>query len=162
MKRVIIVCVLFLSVFVSCSSDDDNSKPAPDSYILESIIGSWAYNTVKIDGTVYTYEHTEGCVKDLFQFYNEEGKVFEFEEDYVSNCDICADCAISSTNLKWELYGNVIDLYFGEQFITQYEILEVNTDIIRYKRIFDYDEDGDEDEIEITGVPYDPYDEFDD
>jgi hypothetical protein len=161
MSRIILVCILFLSVCVSCSNADDNSKPPPDAYILESIIGSWAYNTVKVDGIIYNYEYTEGCVKDLFQFYNVEGKVFEFEEGYVSNCEICAECAISSTNLRWELYGNVIDLYFGEQFITQYEILEVDANLIRYKRFFDYDEDGDEDEIEITGIPYDPYDEFD-
>ena len=159
MKYVFVL--LLAATFVSCASDDDNSKPAPDSYILEAIIGSWAYDTVTINGTFYEYEHTEGCVKDLFQFYNEEGKEFDFEEDYISNCDICAECAISSTNLEWELYGNMIDLYFGEQLVTQYEILEVNSSFIRYKRMFDYDEDGMEDEIIITGIPYDPYDEFD-
>lgn len=143
----------------SCSSDDIDEKPDP--YILKAIIGSWAYDTVTVNGDFYMYQHTEGCVKDMFQFYNEEGKIFEFEEDYVSNCAICAECAITSTNLKWELIGNKIDLYFGEQFIEQYEILEVNNSIIRYKRFFDFDEDGDEDEVEITGVPYDPYDEFD-
>jgi|GEM_PF-1343852 len=150
-----------LIILASCSSDDDGGKEAPDPYILEAIIGSWAYDTVTINGEFYTYGHTEGCVKDLFQFYNEEGKEFDFEEDYVSNCDICAECAITSTNLRWELIGDKIDLYFGEQLITQYEIIEVNNSLIRYKRFFDYDEDGEEDEIVITGIPYDPYDEFD-
>jgi hypothetical protein len=153
--------LLALVVFMSCSKDDDNSKPAPDPYILEAIIGSWAYDTVTVNGTFFLYEHTEGCVKDLFQFYNEEGKEFEFEEDYVLNCDNCADCALSSTNLRWDLYGNYIDLYFGEQLVTTLEILELNSTIIRYKRFFDIDEDGIEDELEITGIPYDPYDEFD-
>lgn len=157
MKRLLLI----LLVLMSCSSNDDDAKEAPDPYILQAIIGSWAYDTVKIDGEIYMYQHTEGCVKDLFQFYNEEGKEFDFEEDYISNCDICAECAISSTNLKWELYGNKVDLYFGEYFVTQFEILEVNPSLIKYKRFFDYDEDGDEDEIEITGIPYDPYGEFD-
>ena len=73
----------------------------------------------------------------------------------MSNCDICAECALTSTNLRWELIGNKIDLYFGEQYIAQYEILEVNSDLIRYKRFYDIDEDGNEDEIVITGIPYD-------
>ena len=149
-----------LIILASCSNDDDIDD-APDPYVLEAIIGSWAYDTVTINGEFYMYQHTEGCVKDMFQFYNEEGKLFDFEEDYVSNCDICAECAISSTNLKWELIGKKIDLYFGEQLVAQYEILEVSDSLIRYKRFFDVDEDGNEDEVEITGVPYDPYDEFD-
>ncbi|MFV9549829.1 hypothetical protein [Algibacter sp. PT7-4] len=157
-----LVIFLLAIIIISCSSDDGSkSKPKPDPYILNAIIGSWAYNTVTINGEMYNYQHTEGCTKDLFQFYNEEGKIFEFEEDYVSNCDICAQCAISSTNLQWELYDNIIHLYFGDQFIEEYEILEVNSNIIRYKRIFDYDEDGIDDDIEISGVPYDPYNEFD-
>ncbi len=151
-----ILCIILI---VSCSKDDNIESPDP--YILEAIIGSWAYDTVTINGDFYVYQHTEGCTKDLFQFYNEEGKEFDFEEDYISNCNNCAPCAISSTILKWELIGNKVNLYFGEQFITQYEILEVNQNIIRYKRYFDYDEDGNEDEIEITGIPYDPYLEFD-
>ncbi|MCK0107957.1 hypothetical protein MWU58_01500 [Flavobacteriaceae bacterium S0825] len=155
-----LVGFLMLIILTSCSKDDDIDK-APDPYILEAIIGSWAYDTVTINGEFYMYQHTEGCVKDMFQFYNEEGKLFDFEEDYVSNCDICAECAISSTNLKWELIGKKIDLYFGEQLVAQYEILEVSDSLIRYKRFFDVDEDGNEDEVEITGVPYDPYDEFD-
>ena len=149
-----------LIILASCSNDDDIDE-APDPYVLEAIIGSWAYDTVTVNGEFYMYQHTEGCVKDMFQFYNEEGKLFDFEEDYVSNCDICAECAISSTNLKWELIGKKIDLYFGEQLVAQYEILEVSDSFIKYKRFFDVDEDGNEDEVEITGVPYDPYDEFD-
>lgn len=159
MKKIIIVFLIGLTIW-SCANDDDQ-KEQPNPYILEAIIGSWAYNTVKINGDLYNYEHTEGCVKDLFQFYNEEGKPFEFEEAYVSNCEICADCATTSTNLKWELIGDKIDLYFGDQYITQYEILEVNSTLISYKRFYDADEDGIDDELIITGVPYDPYDEFD-
>ena len=149
-----------LIILASCSNDDDIDE-APDPYVLEAIIGSWAYDTVTVNGEFYMYQHTEGCVKDMFQFYNEEGKLFDFEEDYVSNCDICAECAISSTNLKWELIGKKIDLYFGEQLVAQYEILEVSDSFIKYKRFFYVEEDGNEDEGERTGVPYDPYDEFD-
>lgn len=124
-----LVSFLTIAILFSCSSDDDKGPEAPDSNILEAIIGSWAYNTVTINGDFYTYEHIDGCTKDLFQFYNQEGKIFEFEEDYISNCDICADCAITSTNLEWELIGDRIDLYFGEHLVTQYEVLDVNNNI---------------------------------
>ncbi|GGI55912.1 hypothetical protein [Winogradskyella haliclonae] len=154
-----IFLIIFLLTLVGCSSDDSNDTPDP--YILETIIGSWAYDTVTINGDFFLYQHTDGCVKDLFQFYNEEGKEFDFEEDYVSNCSNCAECALTSTNLKWDLRNNVIDLYFGEQLVTQLEVLEVNANLIEYKRIFDFDGDGVNDEVVITGIPYDPYDEFD-
>mgnify|MGYP000097119610 FL=1 len=63
--------------------------------------------------------------------------------------------------MRWDLNGNSIDLYFGEQLITQLEILDVDENIIEYKRIFDFDNDGLDDEVIITGIPYDPYGEFD-
>ena len=158
MKKIFYFVSLSL-LLVNCSSDDSDANPDP--YILETIIGSWAYDTVTINGENFLYQHTDGCVKDLFQFYNEEGKEFDFEEDYVSNCSNCAECAITSTNLRWDLRGNIVDLYFGEQLITQLEILEVDETLIEYKRVFDFDNDGLNDEVVITGIPYDPYDEFD-
>jgi len=51
----------------------------------------------------------------MFQFYNEEGKLFDFEESYVMNCSNCADCAKSTTNLKWELKGTVVELFLGSR-----------------------------------------------
>ena len=158
MKKLLYL-VLFSLILVSCSNDESDVEPDP--YILDTIIGSWAYDTVTINSETFLYQHTDGCVKDLFQFYNEDGKEFDFEEDYVSNCSNCAECAITSTNLRWDLNGNSIDLYFGEQLITQLEILDVNENIIEYKRIFDFDNDGLDDEVIITGIPYDPYGEFD-
>ena len=158
MKKIITLFIFLLVVF-GCSKD--GSEQAPDPYILETIIGSWAYDTVTVNEESFSYPHTDGCVKDLFQFYNEEGKRFDFEEEYVSNCSNCAECALTATNLKWELRGNIIDLYFGTQLATTLEILEVDNSLIKYKRVFDLDGDGVDDDVTITGVPYDPYDEFD-
>ncbi|WP_452229233.1 hypothetical protein [Lacinutrix sp. MEBiC02404] len=149
------VCFIFLFAFIGCSNDDNVE---PDSYIFENIIGSWAYDTIKINGTLYSYDHTEGCTKDLFQFYFEEGKEFDFEEDVVLNCGSCAPCALSSTNLRWHLQADIIDLYFGEQLVTSLKVLEVDETLIRYRRFYDYDQDGTIDEIEVVGVPYNPYD----
>ncbi len=156
--------ILVLGILVlGCGSDDDSSsdRPDPNPFILETIIGSWAYDTVTVNGELFVYVHVEGCNKDLFQFYNEEGKVFEFEEDVILECEFCADCASSSTGLRWDLYGDFIDLYFGEQLVTTMEILELDENFVRYKRFFDVDDDGVIDELIVTGIPYDPYFEFD-
>lgn len=160
MKKPIVFFVLFVALASACSKTDDESDPAPDPQILSAIIGSWAYDTVTYDGITYSYEHTQDCTKDLFQFYNQEGKEFDFEEQYVSNCDNCAQCALTSTNLQWQLSGSTISLYFGDQFVAQLEILEVTEQIIRYKRRFDINQDGIDDDVEISGLPYDPYGNF--
>lgn len=159
MRRIFALFLLTLSL--SCSSDDSDNDLPPDPYILEAIIGSWAYDQVTVNGEVFLYQHTDGCDKDLFQFYNQEGKEFDFEERYVSNCDICAECALTATNLKWQLNSDIIKLFFGEQLVTELQILEVDETQMRYYREFDIDDDGQIDEVIITSVPYDPYDEFD-
>ncbi|WP_298238629.1 hypothetical protein [uncultured Algibacter sp.] len=150
--------------FLACSSSDDTSNEQEtdprEAYFLEAIIGSWAYDTVKINDQVFQYQHTDGCEKDLFQFYNSEGKEFDFEERVVTNCDICAECALSSTGLEWELNGDEISLYFGEVLVLIYKIIDVDSAKFIYQVEVDYDDDGDIDVLEFTGVPYDPYNEF--
>ena len=161
--RKLIYCVFAIAIF-SCSASDDNEVDEEtdprEAYFLEAIIGSWAYDTVKVNGQLFLYEHTEGCVKDLFQFYNTEGKFFDFEESVVMNCSNCAECATSGTNLKWELKGDEIGLFWGDQLVLVYKIIAVDEDKFIYEVEFDYDEDGNLDLLEFTNVPYDPYEVF--
>lgn len=156
MKKIFFI--LMLLGCVSCSESEDIDPR--EAYFLENIIGSWSYNTINVNGDNYLYQHTEGCIKDLFQFYNSEGKEFDFEERVVLNCSNCAECATSGTNLEWELKGDKIKLYFGEQLVLVYKIIEVNDIKFTYQVEIDYDNDGDKDLLEITGVRYDPYNEF--
>lgn len=78
MKK-IIIAILTL-VILSCSKSDDSQSDPREAYFLEAIIGLWSYDTVKLNDELFLYQHTEGCERDLFQFYNEEGKEFDFEE----------------------------------------------------------------------------------
>ncbi len=146
----------------SCSKDDDSFvEEPPNEFILEAIIGSWSFDTVTVNGTQFDYPHTENCNNDYFQFYNEEGKVFEFEEMIILNCENCADCAVSQTLLRWQLNANRLKLFFGEQLVVTYTIIEVNEDELIYNFERDYDEDGDIDLIEVYAIPYDPNNDFD-
>ena len=157
MKKVFYL-VLMIFIFFACSSDEDDN--ATESIYLTKIIGSWAYDTVKIDGVTYQYQHIENCEKDIFQFYNQEGKEFDFEELIILDCPNCAECATSGTNLKWELNDDVIKLYFGETLVLEYLILSVTNDSFTYQVYADTDNDGVEEEYEITGIRYDPYGDF--
>jgi hypothetical protein len=153
--------VLFLVFSLACSKDETPSFDTDqEAYFLEAIIGSWSYETVSVDGDLFQYPHTDGCEKDFFQFYNQEGKLFEFEEQVILNCESCAECATSSTNLNWELRGDIIDMYFGEQLILQYRIIEVTENKFSYSVNADLDNNGEDETYEYTGVPYDPFGDF--
>lgn len=160
MKRLSIICLV--STLWACSKNDvdiDVINPL-ESYYKEAIIGSWAYDTVVIDGQTYLYDHKENCDKDLFQFYNQLGKEFDFEERVILDCANCAECASSQTNLRWEIEGRDIRLYFGERGVLIYKVIEVTETVFIYQVRYDYDNDGDTDLLEFTGIPYDPYGEF--
>lgn len=156
MKKILIISLLLL---ISCSKSDD-LEDEREAYFLEAIIGSWSYDLVKVNGETFKVPHTEGCERDYFQFYNQEGKIFEFEESVVLNCSNCAKCARSGTGLRWELKGDIIKMYFGEQFIVQYKILEVTETTFTYERELDIDEDGTMEIAEITAIAYDPFNDF--
>ena len=159
MKKYIFYFFAFL--FIACSSNSNEIQEDPlEAFYREAIIGSWAINTITINGQMTQYEHTEGCEKDLFQFYNQVEKPFEFEERVVTNCPQCAECAITQTSLRWELKGNKIDFYFGDLYILQYEIIDVNDTSFSYRFRFDLNQDGSEDEVLVNADYYDPYNEF--
>ena len=153
--------ILFF-IFNSCSSSEPLEEiNEQEEYFKKAIIGSWAYNTVKVDGVTYQYGHTKDCEKDYFQFYNEDGKEFDFQENVVLNCSNCAKCATSGTGLRWELKNNIINLYFGDQLVLVYKLLEVTDTTLTYQVTLDYDNDGQDDELEISAIYYDPYNDFD-
>ena len=158
--RNLLIVLIGCAVF-SCSKDEQPQEDSKEAFYLEAIIGSWSYETVKVNDELFIYPHKEGCEKDFFQFYNQEGKEFDFVERVILNCESCAECANSSTNLEWELKGEFIDLYFGDQFVLRYKLLNATENSIFYSVVADLDDDGIEDEYEFYAVRYDPFGNFD-
>ena len=60
--------IFVLTFFLRCSNDDSDVELLPDSYTLEAIIGSWAYDSVSFDGQTVLYEHTAACDKICSSF----------------------------------------------------------------------------------------------
>lgn len=160
MKKLLYSLVLVL-LFISCSGNDSEEIDPLEAFYREAIIGSWSFNTVTVDNEIFVYQHTDGCEKDLFQFYNEEGKIFEYEELVINNCPQCAECSTVQTNLRWELNGNKIDFYFGETYVLQYEIVSVSETTFTYRFQFDIDNDNEIEVVEVASDYYDPYNNFD-
>jgi hypothetical protein len=155
MKKIFILCLLLL---ISCSKDE--AEDPMEAYFKEAIIGSWSYDLLKVNDETYSIQHTDGCTRDYFQFYNQEGKEFDFQEQIVLNCSNCAECATSGTGLRWELEGDIVNMYFGEQFVVRYKIIEITETTFTYQRQLDFDKDGKKETVEITAISYDPYNDF--
>jgi hypothetical protein len=156
MKKIFILCLL---VLLSCSNED--SVDTRETYFKKAIIGSWSYDSLIVNGQTYPIQHTDGCTRDYFQFYNQEGKEYDFQEQIVLNCSNSAPCATSGTGLRWELEGDIINMYFGEQFVVRYKIIEITDTTFTYERELDFDKDGETETVIITAISYDPYNDFD-
>lgn len=160
-NRTVWLTLFIMALTLGCSSDDAPTKRSNgDSIFFEAIIGSWSYDTVVINGEAFAYEHTEGCERDIFQLYNEEGREFYFEEQAIIPCSNCAECAITQTGLNWVLIDDDLELFFGEQLVTTYKIILIDDESFVYERTVDANGDGTLDTVQITAIAYDPYGNF--
>ena len=156
MKKVVL-CV-FAILVLSCSSDDDTAivedqNVVHPSFDVDKLIGAWVYKSIKVNGETFPYEHNPNCQKDVFGFYNQEGKYFDYEE--LTHVD--ENCATSGISLKWKVKKDIISLYFGEQLALSYQVLSVTNTRFVVLVSEDIDNDGKEDHIEITALREDPY-----
>lgn len=91
-------------LFVSCSSNDDDSSPA-------SIVGKWNYSKTitSVNGgspSTQNYEgHEVGCDKDYQQFA--DGGIFRDVVLYKNASDVCTEDANVST---WVKTGNTLTI----------------------------------------------------
>lgn len=101
---------LVLFLFNSCAKEDINAEPP---FPIESFIGSWAYDTVTVDGETRFYPHRSECYKDHFIFRHNEGQW----NMYTETIYLDSNCANQTANLEWQLTGDILRLYFGEQLV---------------------------------------------
>ena len=91
-------------------------------------------------------------IKNDVQLWS-EGKINDYEELVF----IDENCASSGTGLNWFVNGNSIALYFGEQLALDYEVVILNRQRFTVRTIVDIDQNGTEEEVEISAYPYDPF-----
>lgn len=155
MKNLISLLMILL-IFVSCSTEEEVEEKEEIMFPIEDMIGSWAYDTVTINGETGIYPHREGCYKDHFIIRHNEGNWNDFTETiYLDN-----NCANQGTNLEWEINGDILNLYFGEQLVITYKILSVTANTFSVLYMVDVDNDGQKDEVVINSVWYDPFENF--
>ena len=156
------ILFIFVSLLlVACSGDDDGSGTPREiggivnaTFDTDKMIGTWTYETITLNGNESAYEHVADCPKDIFTFYNSPGRSFQYEEMVRIN----DQCGTQTTALKWEVNRDLINFYFGQQFIIAFRVLSItDTEFILSYR-FDYDQDGDLDDVEIIGVKSDTAD----
>ena len=155
MKRLLFSCFLLL-ILTACSKEENEKEVENNLFPIEDLVGSWAYDTITYKGETGLYPHQEDCYKDHFIIRHNEGNWNDFTETIFLD----ANCANQGTNLEWELKGDVLNLYFGDQLVVTYQLLEVNPTTMSYRYMVDVDNDGRQDELIFNSVWYDPYDQF--
>ena len=155
MKKLLFSCFLLL-ILTACSKEENEEEVENNLFPIEDLVGSWAYDTITYKGETGLYPHQEDCYKDHFLIRHNEGNWNDFTETIYLD----ANCANQGTNLEWELKGDILNLYFGDQLVVTYQILEVTSTTISYLTMIDVDNDGNKDEVIINSVKYDPFGEF--
>ncbi|WP_340067228.1 lipocalin family protein [Ascidiimonas aurantiaca] len=158
MKRNILYVLISL-LLVACSGDDDGETREIGgifnaTFDTDKMIGTWTYQTITLNGNESEYEHRSGCPKDIFAFFNSTEKPFEYEEIiYVNN-----ECGARGISLKWEVNQGLINFYSAQRFIIAFQVVSITDSEFIFSYRFDYDEDGDLDEVEIVAVKNNPSD----
>ena len=148
-------------ILISCTPSDKSSLTFTDSlvpptYDVDKLLNGWSYDTVTYNGTTYLYDHNENCNRDFFGFRNNEGQRYQYEEFYFTN----TYCTTNQTVLRWEPNGNHLNLYFGVPLVASYEVLSLTDTAFIFARDIDVTNDGVNEHVIITTIPYDPYNSF--
>ena len=155
MKKVIALALILLTF--SCSSDNEIIGTIHEpSFNVDYLLKGWRYDTLKINGVYYNYEHNPKCNNDYFGFVNRPTQPYHFNETTFTN-DYCTN---NSANLEWKIKKDEIFLYFGTQLALTYKVLFLDENNLILSIKTDIDNDGKIDDVEIIASPYDPYNQF--
>lgn len=154
MKKILLLLLLGL---VSCSKDEytpvERGNINYPSFDTSKMIGAWVYETMTFNGETFLYPHNPNCTKDVFGFFNTEGRRFLYDEIIHVN----DECSVSQTNLEWKVNGDKLIFYFGEQLVLIYTVISIDDDYFIVRRIADFNNDGIEDTLEIKAKREDPF-----
>ncbi|MEO5776339.1 MAG: lipocalin family protein [Flavobacterium sp.] len=130
MKKIKLIALAILSgLAFSCSSDDGPSTSG-------EFTGKWYFKETRVGGETIPYDDHEVCGKDYIQF-NADGTG--------KSVDVY-NCAEFDEIFTYTRNGNNITLTFGGEPSTV-QITELSSTTLKVKSTYDYDGDGDEEQV---------------
>ncbi len=134
MKKKFLVLGLGAMLAFSCSSDDS------DSLDYSKLTRKWYNVSEKVDGETYAYDDHETCGKDYIEFMDTGmGRVVD-----VFGCD--GGVQTDESEFAWVREGKVVTVSsFG--FSNEGTITKLNSNTLQFKVVYDWDGDGEDDEV---------------
>lgn len=130
MKKIkLIVPLLLTGLIFSCSSDDGATTSG-------ELTGKWYYKEYRVAGQTIPYDDHEACGKDYIQF-NANGTG--------ANVDVW-DCVEDAAPYTYTRSGNTITITSDGVSDTA-QIIELSETTLKAKRSYDFDDDGDDDQV---------------
>lgn len=147
---------LMALLVTSCDKDEATPVPEPLTFDPNMLVKGWSYDTVLWDEKLYLYDHNPDCNRDFFGFRNNKGQEYQFEDTYFTN----TYCSGNTTVLRWEPVGNHVNFYFGTPLVDKFEVISLTENLFSFAVDRDIDNDGKNERLVITAIPYDPYHSF--
>ena len=130
MRKIYLVGAVALSLFLKSCSKDDGPTTSGD------LLGKWYWKEYKVAGQTIPYDDHEECGKDYLQF-NSNGTG--------ANVDIW-DCTPDVGVFTYTRAGNNITVT-SDGISDTGQIIELSSTTLRVKTSYDFDDDGDEEEV---------------
>ncbi len=144
--KCVLPLVLLMCIMMSCSKDKK-----------KDLLGTWSYDMITVNGKPSPYQHAANCQKDYFRFSIEQSIFYMHEEFLTKACNDCDDCPTLGTVREWTLEGEHLNLYVSKlKPPSEYTLISVDKNTLKYAYQTDYDKDGVIDQVEITAHRYTP------
>lgn len=147
---------LMALLLTSCDKDEATPVPEPLTFDPNMLVKGWSYDTVLWNEKLYLYDHNPDCNRDFFGFRNNKGQEYQFEDTYYTN----TYCSVNTIVLRWEPVGNHVNFYFGIPLVDKFEVISLTENLFSFAVDRDIDNDGKNERLVITAIPYDPYHSF--
>ena len=136
MKKLFLFAFVSLSLFSSCSSDDDSINVTE-----EKLTKKWYYKSFQANGSTEAYEHLP-CAKDYIEFLADG----VYKEYYINECNPTVS---GSSTGSWIIEGSTVAVAIEGENYSGIVTKLTSTDL-QLTVTGDYDDDGDEEKAKVN------------